>query len=118
MCEMCCGAECAAVDLGQAEDGVVGGDDDVRVADEADAASDAEAVDGDDHRYLAVVDGGECGGAPVVGGDQGVEPFGGLHFLDVHTRVEASALGAQDHRVGVETAPGRGHGLGQVEPGL
>ena len=38
-------AERAALHLGQAERRVVGGDDDVGVADQADAAADAEAVD-------------------------------------------------------------------------
>ena len=65
------GAERAAVDLGQTEVGVVAGDDDVGVADEADAAADAEPVDGGDHRHRALVDGGERGVAALVGADQG-----------------------------------------------
>ena len=61
---LCCGhearevgrdAERAAVDLGQAEGRVVGGDDDVGVAGEADAAAEAEALHRRDHGHLAVV---------------------------------------------------------------
>ena len=63
-------AERAAFDLGQAERGVVGGDDDVGVADQPDAAADAEAVDGGDDRHLALVDRAECGEAAAVGVDQ------------------------------------------------
>ena len=90
------GAERTPVDLGQAEGGVVGGDDDVGVADEADAAAEAEAVDGGDHRDRALVDGGEGGVAAAVGADEGVEALGGLHLLDVDAGVEAPALGPQD----------------------
>ena len=64
------GAERAAVDLGQAEGRVVGGDDDVGVADQPDAAAEAEAVDRGDDRDLALVDGGERGEAAAVGADQ------------------------------------------------
>ena len=95
------GAERAAVDLGQAEGGVVGGDDDVGVADQADAAAEAEAVDGGDDRHRALVDGGEGGVAAPVGADQGVEALGGLHLLDVDAGVEAAALG----RAGSRPAP-------------
>ena len=92
------GAEGAAVDLGQAEGGVVGGDDHVGVADQADAAAEAEAVDRGDHRHRALVDGGERGVAAPVGADQGVEALGRLHLLDVDAGVEAAALGPQhDH---------------------
>ena len=90
-------AERAAVDLGQAEGGVVAGDDDVGVADQADAAAEAEAVDRGDHRHRAVVDRGEGGVAAPVGADQGVEALGGLHLLDVDAGVEAPALGPQHH---------------------
>ena len=63
-------AERAAVDLGQAEGGVVGGHDDVGVADQADAAAEAEAVDRGDHRHRALVDRGERGEAAPVGADE------------------------------------------------
>ena len=66
-------AERAAVDLGQPEVGVVAGDDDVGVADQADAAADAEPLHGGDHRDRAVVHGGEGGVAALVGADQRVE---------------------------------------------
>ena len=49
-------AECAALHLGEAERRVVGGDDDVGVADQADAAADAESVDGGDDGHLALID--------------------------------------------------------------
>ena len=91
------GAERAAVDLGEAEVGVVAGDDHVGVADQADAAADAEAVHRGDHRHRAVVDRGEGGEAALVGADQRVEALGVLHLLDVDAGVEAAALGAQHH---------------------
>ena len=98
-------AECAALHLGQAERGVVGGDDHVGVADQADAAADAEAVDGRDDRHLALVHRAERVEAAAVGVDERGEALGVLHLLDVDARVEAAALGAQDHHVG---AAGRG----------
>ena len=70
------GAERAPVDLGQPEGGVVGGDDDVGVADQADAAAEAEPVDRGDDRHLALVDGLERGVAAGVGADEGVEALG------------------------------------------
>ena len=57
------GTERAAVDLGKAEGGVVGGDDHVGVADQPDPAAEAVAVDGRDHRHRAVVHGREGGEA-------------------------------------------------------
>ncbi len=111
-------SECTAVDLGEAEDRVVGRDDDIGVSDEADAAADAEAVHGDDHGNLAVVDRGEGRGTTVVGGDEGVVTLGGLHFLDVDARVEASALGSEDHDVRLRVLTGGEDRVGQVEPRL
>ena len=49
----------AAVDLGQREVGVVGREDHVARAADADAAAEHEAVHGGDHRHPAVVDGAE-----------------------------------------------------------
>ena len=80
------GAERTAVDLGQAEGGVVAGDDHVGVADQADAAAEAEAVHRGDDRHRALVDGGERGVAAAVGADQGAEAGGALHLLDVDAR--------------------------------
>ena len=99
------GAERAAVDLGEAEGGVVGGHDHVGVADQADAAAEAEAVDGGDHRHRAVVHGGEGGVAAPVGADEGVEALGGLHLLDVDAGVEAAALGPQHDDPHLRVAP-------------
>jgi hypothetical protein len=109
-------AQRAAVDLGQAEEGVVAGDHDVGVAGEADPATHAEAVHRGDQRHRAVVDRGEGREAPLVGTDQGGEPLGVLHLLDVDAGVEALALAAQhDHpRLGV--LPRGGDGVGQLEP--
>ena len=73
-----------------------GGHDDVGVADQADAAAEAEAVDRGDHRHGALVDGGEGGVAAPVGADEGVVALGRLHLLDVDAGVEAPALGPQD----------------------
>ena len=70
------GPEGAPVDLGQAEGGVVGGHHHVGVADQADPTAQAEALDGGDHRHLAVVDGGEGGGAAPIDADQGLVPLG------------------------------------------
>src|SRR5690606_23770205 len=89
-------AQRATVDLGQREVGVVAGDDDVAVAGETDAAAHTEAVDGGDDRDGTVVHGGERSEAAPVGADQGVEPVGVLHLLDVDAGVEALPLGAQD----------------------
>ena len=86
--------ERATVDLGQPEEGVVTGDDDVAVADETDTAPHAETGDGRDHGNRAVVHGGEGGEAALVGADEGIETFGVLHFLDVDAGVEATPLGA------------------------
>ena len=97
--EVCGSAECAAVDLGEGEDRVVGSDDHVRVADESDTAADTESVDGHDDGYSTVVDGREGRGATAVGGDQRVESLGGLHLLDVDAGVESASLGSQDHHV-------------------
>ena len=93
-------SECAAVDLGEPEEGVVAGDHDVGVAGETDATADAEPVDRRDQRHRAVVDRGEGREAPLVGADQGGEALGVLHLLDVDAGVEALALAAQDDDAG------------------
>ena len=90
-------AERAAVDFGKPEIRVVARDDHVGVADQTDAAADAVAVDGHDHRHRAVVHRGEGGKATLVSADQGVEAFGVLHLLDVDAGVEATTLGAEHH---------------------
>ena len=110
------GAECAPVDLGQAEGGVVGRHDDIGVADQTDAAAEAETVDRGDHRNFAVVHGGEGGEAAAVGADQRVEPFGVLHLLDVDAGVEAAPFGPQHHHVHVAIAAGGGHLVSHLVP--
>ena len=69
-------AERAAVDLGEAEGRVVGGDHDVGVAGEPDAAAEAEPVHGRDHRDLAVVHGGERLVAAAVDADEALVAWG------------------------------------------
>jgi hypothetical protein len=73
-------------------------------------------VDRGDHGDGAVVDGGEGGVAAAVGPDEGVEPFGRLHLLDVHAGVEAPPFRPQhDHpHGGVVAEPAEG--VGQLEP--
>ena len=113
---MRCGPERSALHLGQPERRVVGGDDDVGVAHQSDPAADAEPVHRGDHRDRTLVDRFERREAPAVRVDQRGEPRGALHLLDVHTGVEAAALGAQDHHVGIHVAAGIGDGVGEFEP--
>ena len=101
------GAERAAVDLGQAEGGVVAGHDDVGVADQADAAAEAEAVHRGDHRDGALVDRRERRVAAAVGADQRVEAGGALHLLDVDAGVEPAPLGRAARRRGRESSDRR-----------
>ena len=112
------GAERALLDLGYAEVGVVAGHHDVGVADQTDAAAEAEAVDRGDHRDAALVDRLERGVAALVGADQGVEAGGVLHLLDVDARVEPAALGAQHHDVGLQVGAGLVERGRDVEPAL
>ena len=98
-------AERAPLHLGEPERRVVGGDDHVGVADQADAAAHAEAVDGGHDRHLALIHRAERVEAAAVGVDERGETLGVLHLLDVDACVEAATLGAQDHDVGA-----RGHG--------
>src|SRR6185437_11567337 len=85
----------SAVNLRKAEGGVVTGDNDVSVADQPDAAAEAEAVHGGDHRDGALVDSGERGVAAAIGTDQRIETGGALHLLDVDPGVEAAAFGSE-----------------------
>jgi hypothetical protein len=110
------GAEGAPIDLRQPERGVVGGHDDVGVADQADAAPEAVAVDRGDHRHLALVDGGEGGVAASVGADERGVPLGRLHLLDVDAGVEAPSLCRQDHDAYRGIGTQRAHQVGQLEP--
>jgi len=110
--------ERALVDLGHPEVGVVAGDHTVGVADQADPATQAEAVDRGDHRYGALVDGLERRVAALVGADQRVEPGGVLHLLDVDAGVEAASLGTQDDHVGGHVLARLVEGCCDVEPAL
>ena len=109
-------AERAALHLGQSERRVVGGDDHVGVAHQTDPAADAESVDGRYHRHRALIDRLERGEAAPVGVDQRGEAGGFLHLLDVDARVEAAALGTQDHHPGLHVAARGGDGVGEFEP--
>ena len=111
-------AQGASVHLGDPEERVVARHDAVGVADQADAAAEAEALDRGDDRDRALVDRAERGEAPAVGADQRVEALGGLHLLDVHAGVEALALGAEYDDVGVQVATGGIERFGEVEPSL
>ena len=96
---------------------VVGGNDDVGVADQADASAQAEALHRGHHRHLAVVHGGEGGVAAAIGSDQGVVAFGGLHLLDVDAGAEPPPLRRQHDHPGGPVLAQRPHGVGQGEPG-
>ena len=109
------GTEGAAVDLGQAEGGIVGGDHDVGVAGEADAAAEAEALDGRDDGDLAVVYGGEGGVAAAVDADEGLVALG-VDLLDVDAGAEAPAGGTEDDDTVGGHPAGRDEGVGQGEP--
>ena len=108
--------ECTAIDFGQAEGRVLTRDDHVGVADEPDAAAQAEAVHGGDDRDLALVDSSERGEAAAVGADQGGEPRIGLDLLDVDAGVEAAALGAEHDRADLLIGPGSPERVGEREP--
>ena len=101
---------------GQPEGRILGSHDHVGVAHQADAAADAEAIDCGDHRHGALVDRSEGGEAAAVGVDQRGESFGALHLFDVHSGIEAAALGPQDHRVRVRVGAGCGERVGEFEP--
>ena len=109
-------AQCAALHLGQAEGRVVGGDDDVGIADQSDASADAEAVDRGDDGDLALVDRAERVEAAAVGVDERGEALGVLHLLDIDAGIEAAAFSAQDHDVGAVVTAGRGDGVAEFEP--
>ena len=107
--------ERAAVDLGQPEGGVLGGDHHVGVAGQPDAATEAEALHGGDHGDLAVVDGGEGGGAAPVHPDQRLVALG-VDLLDVDAGAEAAPGRPQDGDA-VGGHPARGdERVGQLEP--
>ncbi|GAA3035041.1 hypothetical protein GCM10020000_10620 [Streptomyces olivoverticillatus] len=112
------GAEGAAVELGQAEDGVVGGDDGIGVAGEADAAAEAEALDGGHHRHLAVVDGGKGRGAALVDVEQGPVAGCALQLLDVDARIEAPPGGGEDDAVDRGVGARGPYRFGEVVPAL
>ena len=109
------GAEGAAVDLGQAERCVGRRDHDVGVADDADAAAEAEAVDRGDHRHLALVHRRERGVAPAVHADEGLVARV-LQLLDVDPGAEATALGGDDHHAHVGVGAQPAHDARQLEP--
>ncbi len=108
--------ERAPVDLGQPEGGVVGGDHDVGVAGETDAAADAEALHRGDDRDLAVVDRAERLVTAAVHADQRLVRRIGRQLLDVDAGLEALALGPQDHDAGIAVAARSTECVGELEP--
>ncbi len=109
-------AERTAIDFGQPEGRVVGGDHDVGVAREPDAATQAETVDRRDHRDRAVVDRAERFPTPTVDLHQALLGGVGRELLDVDAGLKALALGLEDHGAHVLVASGRAQRVGQVEP--
>jgi hypothetical protein len=107
-----------AIDLGQAEVGILGGDDDIRVTHQTDAAAEAVAVHGADHRHLTLVDRLEGQVAAAIGAEQRIESFRALHLLDVHAGVPAPTLGAQHERAHLGVVAEACDELGQIEPAL
>ena len=107
---MCCGtsrdrwvarAERAALHLGQPERRVVGGDDHVGVADQADAAAHAEAVDRGDHRHRALVaPRGTPRSSPRLASMSAVKPSVFCISLMSTPALKPAALSSQDHRRG------------------
>src|SRR4051812_18499927 len=110
--QVCRRTQRSLLDLGQAERGVVGRDHDVRVAGQADAATETETVYGGDHRDGALIDRGERREATAVGPDQRREAVCRLHLLDVDAGVEAFALGRQHNDVHVRIGARIGDHLG------
>ena len=115
-CEMRRDAERAAVDFGDTEGRVVGGDDDVGVAGETDAAAEAEAVDGRDHGHLAVVHRAERFVAAAVHPHEALVRGVGSQLLDVDAGLEAPARRLQDHDPHVGVTAGIAQGVGELEP--
>src|SRR5512144_2594096 len=90
--QMRCRAACAAIDLGEAKSRVVGGHDDVSVADQADAAAQTKTINRCYDGYLARVNGREGGITAPVGAQQCLVANGALHLLDVDSGAESTAL--------------------------
>ena len=110
------GTQRAPVDLGDREGGVVGGDDDVGVAGQRDAATEAEALHRRDHGHFAVVHGRERFVAAAVHADERGVRRVGRQLLDVDAGLEAFAFGAQDHDAHIGVATHRAERFGQLEP--
>ena len=109
-------SERAAVDFGQPERRVVGGNHDVGVAGEPDASAEAKAVHGRDDGNRAVVHRGEGLVAPAVDGNQRLVGRVGGELLDVDAGLEALALGLQDHDTDIGVVTGVADRIRQREP--
>jgi hypothetical protein len=105
---MCGCAKGATIDLGKPEEGIVGGHDDIGIADQPNTATDTEASHRSDDWHLTLIHRRESVIAALVGPDEGVKALGVLHFLDVDAGVEATALGTEDDgpntAIGAKTA--------------
>ena len=104
----------AAVDLGQAEAGVVGGDHDIGGAADADAAAEHEAMHRGDHRHLVQVH--RLEGGVVAGVDRDDQALVGVELLDVDAGAEAPVLSPDDQHAHVGARAQRGDGIGQCMP--
>ena len=91
-------AKGTSIDLGKPEEGVVGGHDDIGIADQPNTATDTEASNCSNDRNLALVDRSKGVIAALVGPDEGVEALSVLHFLDVDAGVKATTLGSENDR--------------------
>ncbi len=109
-------SERSAINLGEAEGRVITGDDDVSIADESDAAAEAETVDRGEDRDRTLVHRGERGVTTPICADERAESGGALHFLDVDARVEAATRGGEHDAVDALIAACADEGIGEVEP--
>jgi len=107
-------AERTAVDLGQAESRVFGGDDDVGRADHADAATEAEAVNRRHDGHHGVVDRGE--GVVAAAVDACDEARVARKLFDIHAGAKAAASGRQKNDVHAVVAARRRDDVGEFLP--
>ena len=107
-------AEGAAIDLGKSEGRVFRSEDDVGRSDDADAATEDEAVCRGDDRNRTVVDCGKGLVAAVVHRGDHTAVFGEL--FDVDAGAEAASLGVDQDHVGVVAHADPGDFCGEADP--
>ncbi len=110
--------ESAPIDLGESEGRVVGRDQDVGVAGDPDAASEAVAVHRRDDRDLTVVDRRERLVAAPVHPDEALLRGIGRELLDVDAHLERTELRVRghDHDADVGIPAGVPDRVGELEP--